>query len=265
LSISKEAQTERAIAGATLAYTLTVENSGHITLTDVVVTDTVDPDWTVIDPEGGLSKEWQVGELAPGATKVLLLQVLVDPDTPEGTIVENQVIASSRETGASASDTRQTSICVARLEMSKHAVADPWYAGWFLGYDIYITNTGCVDLTGLVVTDTVDEEWALIYEDPLPDDRKVKVWDLGDLAIDESVHLELEVTTWTHIPDDTTITNTIAGWANELTSTVTVSETTQILAPPAQTPEPTATPTATPTLEPTLPPRVDLALPLILR
>jgi len=160
--------------------------------------------------------------------------------------------------GGALSDTDTVDIAIAALSISKVDRADPWYIGWLLGYDIYITNTGTIPLSGVVVTDYIPSPWTYLVGEDYGSSHKV--WEVGTLGIGEVRHLEFEVQSRNYTPPNTVITNTVEGIAVELSVAVVDTETTLLLAPrttatptetPTETPTATWTPTATPTETPT--------------
>ena len=112
--------------GDTLRYTITVQNSGSVPSTGVVLTDGVPANTTYVadttflnglpvgQPDGGVSPLASgidisssnltpplpgagAGTISPGATAVLRYDLLVNPGTPAGTLIVNQAVVDSVE------------------------------------------------------------------------------------------------------------------------------------------------------------------------
>lgn len=90
--------------GQMVTYTLAYSNSGAITATGVVLTDTlpaplINPAWTASDPAvaalPGADYRWQLPDLAPGAMGVITITAQLSPLTPrDSTITNTAVIAT---------------------------------------------------------------------------------------------------------------------------------------------------------------------------
>lgn len=97
LTLTKDDGGVTAQAGDDIAYTLTVENSGTVTATGVVITENLpisttfnaaasDAGWA---DEGSGVYSLAVGDLAPGASDSFLFVVTVDGDVPDGSVIDN--------------------------------------------------------------------------------------------------------------------------------------------------------------------------------
>jgi len=132
------------------------------------------------------------------------------------------------------------------LTVTKTDRADPWYIGWNLGYDIVVTNSGDILLTGVVVTDTIPSPWTHLLGADFG--ASEKVWQIGDMRPGEVWRGEVVVRSLRTTPPETVITNTLRAMATQLLAPEVYTETTLLLAPPMDiTPTPTTTATATPT------------------
>jgi len=127
-----------------LTYTITIENTGNVSLTGVTATDTL-PDGTAGSLTGPVTDT--------GATNVLDMvdQSAIDTGTPQ----VNSVSVVTNETGDTPfSDTAQTDIerspayTVAK-SVDKSDVSAPE----LLTYNIVVENTGNVSLTNVVASD----------------------------------------------------------------------------------------------------------------
>jgi uncharacterized repeat protein (TIGR01451 family) len=98
--------------GDVLQYTITIQNSGAVPVTSVVLTDAVPANTTYVadtttlngapygQPDGGvppLASGIDVGTIAVGATAVVQFHLQVDAGTPAGTLIINQALVESAE------------------------------------------------------------------------------------------------------------------------------------------------------------------------
>jgi uncharacterized repeat protein (TIGR01451 family) len=106
LTLSKADSPDPVSAGANLAYTITVGNGGPSTAVGVVLTDTLPAGTTFVSAVDGTGTvacavivlgtvHCDVGTLAPGQTRTVILTVKVDASVPDGTVLVNNVVASS--------------------------------------------------------------------------------------------------------------------------------------------------------------------------
>jgi uncharacterized repeat protein (TIGR01451 family) len=134
-------------AGDDIIYTVTVQNTGNVTLTNLVVTD----------PLTGLSET--IASLAPGASAsfdVTYEATQADFDTNgdgDGDI-DNTATANSDQTDAVQASATVDLVRVPELAITKTAnVASVDAAGDDIIYTVSVENTGNITLTNLLVTD----------------------------------------------------------------------------------------------------------------
>lgn len=103
LVLTKSASPSPASPGETVTYTLTYQNVGGVTLTDVVISDTVDPALTDIVPldNGAFDPAtrtitWQVGTVPPGSTGTVSFRATVS-DFAGGQTIRNLATATSAQ------------------------------------------------------------------------------------------------------------------------------------------------------------------------
>ncbi|MDM8542345.1 hypothetical protein QUF90_14820 [Desulfococcaceae bacterium HSG9] len=144
-------------SGDTLAYTVTMTNTGDVTLTDVVVSD------TLITPNSTTC-----ASVAPGATCVLIGDyVATQADVDAGRIMNTGTVSDDVVCPATGSGTCESSVItpipqnpdltLAKV-MTGNADQDSSGAvssGDTLAYTVTMTNTGDVTLTDVVVSDTL--------------------------------------------------------------------------------------------------------------
>ncbi len=170
-------------AGELVEWTISVENSGNLAGTGVVVSDTVAPDLTDVVAEGGTfvaatgKASWSVGTLAPGAKATLVLRARVKSPGVDGAQICNQaVITANENTTPSLSsapggtfDGKPTCFTVRaspKLVFEKRVLADP--TGTLLNgslvkpetalrYELRVRNTGNANAENLRLSDVVPE------------------------------------------------------------------------------------------------------------
>ncbi|MFC5625488.1 DUF7507 domain-containing protein [Algoriphagus winogradskyi] len=133
-------------AGDVITYTLTVTNTGNVTLTDVMVTD----------PLTGLDQN--VGTLAPGASKAVNTDyVVTQGDMDEGSILNTALTTGDAPGDNDPSDDDQVETPVIQIPAIQIVKSDNGAevdaAGDVITYTLTVTNTGNVTLTDVMVTD----------------------------------------------------------------------------------------------------------------
>jgi uncharacterized repeat protein (TIGR01451 family) len=145
LALSKEAAPNPVPAGAPLTYTLYVTNTGQVTLTDVVVTDTLPAHVT---PGGPLT--WTPGVIVPGA--VWTGTVVVDVEAGYTGTLTNVIQVTTGE-GATGIFTQTTPVFNAAIDAGKEANVEAASVGQTITYTYRVTNTGSVTLTNISAED----------------------------------------------------------------------------------------------------------------
>jgi uncharacterized repeat protein (TIGR01451 family) len=106
LTLTKTDSPDPVIAGNRLTYTLKVGNGGPSTAQDVVVTDMLPADTTLVSAVGGTGAtacaevqlgvvSCEVGDLDPGESETIFITVLVSPSVLDGTVLINNAEATS--------------------------------------------------------------------------------------------------------------------------------------------------------------------------
>ncbi|UWR24549.1 hypothetical protein [Sulfitobacter sp. S190] len=139
-------------AGSTLTYLFAVENTGNVTLTDLALTDVMDPDYTCA-----------IATLAPGATNTTcsLARVITQADIDAGSIDNRAVVTGTGpgDTTARAEDTLTTDgpDRDGSLEATKTVAPAASIAGAPVVFTLRVENTGNVSLRNLSVVDTMTD------------------------------------------------------------------------------------------------------------
>ena len=102
ISVSKTDNRDITRPGHTATYEITVKNTGEVDLKDIKVIDYVPSYLTVTSIEGGGSKDgslviWEGLSLDPNQSGTLRFNVKVNSDAPNGYVLNNRVVAESKD------------------------------------------------------------------------------------------------------------------------------------------------------------------------
>jgi uncharacterized repeat protein (TIGR01451 family) len=158
LNIVKEAVPDQVanMAGEVLTYNISVENTGNVTLTNIVVTDP-NADAAPLYVSGDLDTDGKldVGETWLYIASHTLTQDEIDSNGGGDGDIDNIATADSNETGPDEDPAEIPVLYNPALNIIKEAdpnqVAD--VAGELLTYNIAVQNTGNVTLTNILLTD----------------------------------------------------------------------------------------------------------------
>jgi uncharacterized repeat protein (TIGR01451 family) len=159
LHITKSATPSVVQPGEMITYTIAFSNTGTASA-DVVITDTLDPNVSFVSatppPTGSPPPYiWAVAGLSPlSGTQVITLVAQSASVLEDGAFLINNVTIAGD--GSGDSDTASTSIQSLDLSIKKSALptGDVRAAEW-ITYTITFSNTGGMDATGVLVTDTL--------------------------------------------------------------------------------------------------------------
>ena len=161
LTITKSDNNDPVIAGSgAITYTVTVNNAGPSDASDVVVTDTLPGDVTLVSTAGDCSEPTGVptctlDTIAASSSKQFTINVTVD-STATGTLTNNAMVATSTPLGAG-SVTNVDEMTTVNTEATITVTKDDGVASLNPGspptYTIMISNAGPSDLTGATVSD----------------------------------------------------------------------------------------------------------------
>ncbi len=158
-------------AGEELTYTVTVENTGNIALTDMVISDPIPTGTTYVSgsanlggdyDEAGNALRWEI-DVPVGDVVSVSFRVVVVENLTGMTAITNTAVVTDE--GSDVGTPQQPTapavpIAATRSFASDKTVADEngdalAQAGESLTYTITITNTGDVDLEGIVINDEI--------------------------------------------------------------------------------------------------------------
>ena len=173
LEITKTDNPDPVPAGGTLSYSISVNNTGNATATNVTVKETYDGNVTFVTavpvPLQG-NDTWKFATLNVSETRWINISVIVNVSVLNGTVLHNIVNVTCDE-GVSDSDTENTTVFVApvpALEMNKTSNPDPVPPGSTLNYSISVNNTGNATATNVTVMETYDKNVTFVSAVPVP-------------------------------------------------------------------------------------------------
>ena len=204
ITVTKTSDAETySIPGAVITYTIVVENTGNMVLTDVRVTD----------PMTGL--ETVIPNLIPGDLRTFTeTYAVTQADLERGEIV-NTASASGTGTGEqvfTGSDSASSSavILTAALDIVKSADASRVAVGEEITYTIEVSNNNPIAAVNVVVTDALPEGVSFIsasHDGDYAEGTHAVTWSLGNIAADDMVSLTLVVQANTDLADNSTVIN----------------------------------------------------------
>ncbi|MCA0296139.1 MAG: DUF11 domain-containing protein [Actinobacteria bacterium] len=188
--------------GDTVTYTLTVVNTGPVTLTGVTVSDDVSDlidDATLGTLPSGISRSggaltWSVPDVAVGGTATISYTATVDE---LGATLTN--VAAPATNGGTCLDCSTTSTTPSwTLAKTSNADGTTVAPGAVVGYTLTVTNTGPATLTGATVSDDLSDVLDDAALGTLPAgatvDGTTLTWAVPDVAAGATVSLDYSVT-----------------------------------------------------------------------
>ncbi len=213
LSITKTSAPQPVVAGTNLTYTIQASNAGPSSATNVVVTDTLPAQVSVVSVtpttgtcSGGIPGNpaqpviCTLGTLTASGSATITVVVQVNPSVPDGTILINNGAVSSDTSDPNNNNNvvTATSPVVAQADLAVTKVVDrPTYQGNVtLTYTVGVTNTGASDALGVIVTDTLPDIQQLVFLGDTGGCTKigpVLTCDLGNMAVGTSKSFNVQI------------------------------------------------------------------------
>ncbi len=162
LALTRNESDANVVAGTPLTYSRTVTNKGPSNAVAVSIDDTIPVGASLIstsgcaeDPNG--SPTCTLGTMRAGTSKLVNLEIIVDPSTTDG--LTDRASVASRTPDPNPGDeaaTRDTVVeALADLVMTRSDSVDPVVAGTPLTYTTTVTNNGPSNAVDVVVADTL--------------------------------------------------------------------------------------------------------------
>jgi uncharacterized repeat protein (TIGR01451 family) len=219
LEINKTDNPDPVLAGGTLNYSISVNNTGNATATNVTVMETYDGNVTFVSavpaPSPG-DDTWQFPTLNVSETRWINISVIVNASAPNGTVLHNIVNVSCAE-GVSDTDTENTTVfaipAIANVKLSKWVkyktepeskyrkeIADAKVCN-NVSFKIAIQNNGTgTNLTGISVTDVLNCSLGYIndsanippniYEDNCPANQTL-LWQFATVWLEPGEYINI--------------------------------------------------------------------------
>ncbi len=182
----KKTGPEMAQVGSTVNYNITVQNTGNTVAKNVRVTDPVPEGFS--SPNGEKELSFDVGNLEPGQSKSLQVALRADK---RGKFI-NKALAASSNAGK-AEDQVPTTIVQGGIKITKVTKDKDLFINRSANYDIEVSNTGDIDLTGVIVTDNAAPETVIAAAEGASVSGSTATWNLGTLAAGQKKALAVKV------------------------------------------------------------------------
>lgn len=225
LAVSKTAPAW-VVPGGTLVYTVQVSNTGNLSATGTLITETYAAGTTFVsaDPAPTTGSDvWQIGDLAPGQSRTLVITTTVDPLATDGTTLVNRVAADAANHGV-VTGTTTVEVVTNRIALTKTAPTVV-NAGDLLTYTLTYTATGLDGALGAVLTEAYPEHTTYESASP-PPDADTDTWHLGDVVAGTTGSVQVVLRVSSPLTNGVVLTNTaIITSQNDVTDTAAVSTT----------------------------------------
>jgi uncharacterized repeat protein (TIGR01451 family) len=192
LSITKVASVSTADPGDTIVYTIDYENSGTGWATLVEIVDTIPDHVTVVDATSGYTLSgneytWYIGDLGPGASGTITIEVTVDVPTDDDTLLYNEATLDWADANENYYDQllayANTVVTAPILTLTKTVDVDYADPDDTVTYTIEYTNIGTGWATLVEILDTIPEDTTFVSATgsytKVDDDI---TWTIGDVA-----------------------------------------------------------------------------------
>lgn len=254
LTVTKTDGLTTANPGQTLTYTMVISNVGEFTAANVTVADTlpaqatyvsatldgVNAPATVTPNPSGDQLAWNIGALANGASKTLLVTVTLDATFPFGTtLLHNAVTVATTTTepntgNNSASDDTNVN---ASPTLGLQKTADPTVvpAGQNVTWTVKWSVSGNSQATSVVIVDPIpgDSTFVSVADGGVYDAATNKItWTLGTKNPGESGEVHFVTKTASPIANGTVITNTATVDSAEIDPAISASASVTVTSAP---------------------------------
>jgi len=200
LSITKTANNDTIIAGDNVTYTITVTNNGISDAQNVIVSDILPTDLTLVSalPSTGIwnNPQWTIGTLAASGHATITIVATVNSNTPNNSSVSNTVNVSSTTPDPDLSNNTSTYIIHviqrADLYLTKSSNHSVFYPGDTVTYTINVKNLGLSDAQNVNVTDVLPAGLTYLNGTPSTGTWFYPYWHIGNMLYGATASLLIE-------------------------------------------------------------------------
>jgi len=209
IDVTKTASPDAGAESTNVTFTITVENTGDLTLDPVEVVDTIPagmsyvstgtsplPDSSTENPDGTWTVTWNnIGSLDPGDTAPPIYLIAHIDGDKTGTLINSVTATGTPTYGPDVEDTDTATVRVyhAGIDVEKTAHPGCGAASANITFDITVTNTNGSVLDPVIVVDTLPEGMSYVSDDAggteSPEDTIT--WDIGPMASGDSTTIQL--------------------------------------------------------------------------
>ena len=202
VAISKAADPSFGSPGTTVVFTVDVTNNGSALLPHVFVSDLLPAGMSYLSshPEGsgqGQNVYWSdIGPMAPGSSKRLLLKAHIDAPVSGNVTLTNQVQVSAQpEHGQNVTASASAEVRASEAKIAISKVANPVFGspGTSVTFTMDVANSGAAPLMRVSVSDLLPAGMSYVSSDPAGSNQGQQVmWpDIGLMAPGESRRLQI--------------------------------------------------------------------------
>ncbi|RKX24808.1 MAG: hypothetical protein DRP46_12780, partial [Candidatus Zixiibacteriota bacterium] len=214
LTITKFDFPDPVTAGGMLRYTIIISNTGNENATNVIVSEQYDPHITFFSanpPPTSGDNVWVFPVLSVDEYRTIDIFAQTDSVLPVGTIFTNQASLESNQTTPITAV--ETTVVTSVSELNVYKLDSPDNrvpAGELLMYVITYQTSGSAPAESVVITETYDHLVTFLSATPAPDPGTDNVWTIGDLPVNHTGSIIVQVRVDTPLPNDTLLVNRVA-------------------------------------------------------
>ncbi|HNW86284.1 MAG TPA: SdrD B-like domain-containing protein [Candidatus Limiplasma sp.] len=221
LAIVKTANRMQVHAGDDIQYTITVTNNGLGTAKAVMVSETLPTNATfksatpAVGTYDATTNIWSVGDIAPGANATMTVILTASATAQNGDTITNAVTVTG-ENGVTLTtpptDDVVTPVTVSMLDITKTTAQTQVRAGEDLTYTVTVTNEGTSIARSVKVAETLPSNVTFKSATPTAGvyNTTTHEWAVGDIAVGQSVTMQLVVTVATSAKNGDIVHNLVS-------------------------------------------------------